>query len=170
MQSTLLGGFGIDLFSVFDDDQDGDLDLIDVAVFMNTYDPAPKRVQSDARPVAAACCFTLNNQRSAGECLSGPDVLHSVESCDNQGICSIGFSALIEPGDYLYKMCAPAPSIPKDNSSAACAFWSHVPEPIAFSCVASYDPGITPFVTFDADGDGDFDLSDLAAVLVEPAD
>jgi len=45
IQGTPRGGSEIDLFSVFDADQDGDLDLKDISVFLETYEPAPFRVE-----------------------------------------------------------------------------------------------------------------------------
>jgi len=170
VQSTLIGGYGIDLFTVFDDDQDGDLDLRDVAVFMETYEPAPKRVQSDARMVAAECCFSIEDQRGVGVCLSGPGVNHPIASCENQGRCVVGFDGVVGPGDLMYKLCSVAPFVDLDPAATECASWSFDGPPVTFTCNASYIAGVTPFSTFDADGDGDFDLGDLAGAWIQVDD
>jgi len=49
---------GLNLFTMYDTDGDGDLDLTDIAVFQQTYQSVPKRVQSDAVLVSVECCLS----------------------------------------------------------------------------------------------------------------
>lgn len=152
----------ISLFAVYDDDQDGDLDLQDFAVFDQVYDSVPKLEQSDAVVAAVECCVPDSVVRAIGDCLSGPGGTTIPNACDRTATCVIGFSALVELGDWQYKLCASGPAALPDPSTSFCDSWQAEGIPITHSCRGSRIAGNSFFVISDSDGDGDVDLADFS--------
>jgi len=152
----------INLFAVFDDEQDGDLDLWDLAVFNQDYDSVPKLEQSDAVVVYVECCVPEGVVRNIGACLSGPGGTTIPTACDAAANCVVGFSALVEVGDWLNKLCASGPRVPPDPSTSYCFSWQSEEIPIVHLCPGSHISGLAMFVVSDSDGDGDVDLCDFA--------
>jgi hypothetical protein len=152
---------GIDPHSVFDSDDDGDLDLRDLALFQQF----PPLIHSIARPQAAVvqneCCLGESGLRNLGNCMSGPGQTDVPHTCQSAVECEVGFDQPVEGGDYAYQLCDVDGTIMPD-ASAMCVSWSAAQMPLVDACPASHVPGITAFITFDADGDGDFDLTDYA--------
>jgi len=157
----------INLFTVYDDDQDGDLDLKDLAVFTQVYDSVPKLEQSDAVVVAVECCVPESIVRRIGECLSGPGGMSIPSACTGTATCVVGFSALVEVGDWQYKLCTTGPVELPDASTSFCVSWQTESMPIAHSCRGSHIAGNYFFVVSDTDGDGDVDLADYAVIQRE---
>lgn len=153
----------ITLFEVFDDENDGDLDLADFASFQNAYEPVPKQIQSQAVVVSVECCVPFDGVQRIAGCLSGPGELHDVGFCDLGSICVVGFSQLVEDGDRLNRLCRPGSTELPNTSDAFCTAWNDGVNVAAFSCQAAQAQGVTPFVVMDNDGDGDLDLQDFAA-------
>jgi hypothetical protein len=154
---------GINLFTMYDADGDGDLDLEDVAVFQQTYQSVPKRVQSEAALVSVECCFSEEGLRNMGQCLSGPGVRCSPPVCELHAGCVLGFSDIVELGDYLYELCRGGPDTMPDPDESFCSSWTVEDAPVVQSCTGAYPQGINSFVVSDEDGDADLDLADLAA-------
>lgn len=152
----------INLFAVYDDDQDGDLDLQDLAVFDQVYDSVPKLEQSDAVLVAVECCVPDSVVRAIGDCLSGPGGMTIPSACDGTATCVVGFSALVELGDWQNKLCASGPAVLPDPSMSLCHSWQTEGIPLAHSCRGSHIAGNSFFVVSDGDGDGDVDLADFS--------
>ncbi len=152
----------INLFAVYDDDQDGDLDLQDLAVFDQVYDSVPKLVQSDAVLVAVECCVPDSVIRSIGDCLSGPGGTTIPGACDGTATCVVGFSELVELGDWQYKLCANGPAALPDPSTSFCDSWQMEGIQIIHSCRGSRTAGNSFFVVSDSDGDDDVDLADFS--------
>ncbi len=162
-QCVVSENVGIDLLSMYDLDYDGDMDLRDLATFQRVYQSMPKQVQGDARLVYAECCFPEVGLRNIGQCLSGPGVPYSPRGCESKATCALGFSAAVEVGDLMYTLCRPGPAT-LDRSGSFCLSWrAEENVPIAHHCDAAYAHGVTSFVVFDEDGDGDLDLADFAA-------
>ena len=168
----------VSLFSVFDDEvraavntrprraaaqvSDGDLDLADLAVFLQVYDVTPKLVQSDAVLAYAECCVHESVIRNIGQCLSGPRVTTAPFPCDGVATCVAGFSEPVEIGDYQHKLCASGEPVLPGPSDAVCVSWQAEGVPAAHLCPARNIPGSTFFIVSDADGDADVDLADFA--------
>ncbi len=168
----------VSLFSVFDDEvraavntrprraaaqvSDGDLDLADLAVFLQVYDVTPKLVQSDAVLVYVECCVPEEVIRNIGQCLSGPRVTTAPFPCDGVATCVAGFSEPVESGDYQHKLCASGEPVLPGPSDAVCLSWQAEGVPAVHLCPARNIPGSTFFIVSDADSDADVDLADFA--------
>lgn len=162
---------GATLFETYDDDQDGDLDLYDVRVFSTSYDYVPKTVQSEAELVFTKCCIPETVISEIAECLSGPieppgprDQPNSSPqplACALEPYCTAGFSAPLEPGDWLYKTCAQSAGGPAPDPMH-CYSWQTSEKPAVFECRAAHLPGLSLFVLIDFDNDEDVDLFDFA--------
>lgn len=176
------GVSGIDLFTLLDhddeppDDQirpppgpridadkpgDGDLDLVDFAVFQNTYPLIPNAEQPTANPFAVECCVDEAGLRQLGGCLSGPSATLPPPGCDSHLNCVVAFSEPVGPGDYLYQLCRDGEPILPENSKRCFAVQDADFKP-AFLCQAAPLSGVTTSAAFDADRDGDLDLADFA--------
>ncbi len=155
----------VSLFSVYDDDGDGDLDSSDVAVFKKVYQPVPKVEQSEAVLAQLECCVPESIIRGIGQCLSGPGVTAQPPPCNGMASCVAGFSAPVELGDWLFGLCGPPPLVPPDPATSYCLTWHEKGVSAVQFCPASSPPGNNPFVVSDADGDADVDLFDLAVFL-----
>ncbi|MHC4697337.1 MAG: hypothetical protein ACYTFA_11390 [Planctomycetota bacterium] len=153
---------GLDLFATVDADGDGDLDLRDVALFLETLEPVPRVRQSKAHVVSVECCLPAVELLRIGECMSGPGLTHAPGTCRFPASCTIGFSEPVYPGDFLHHLCGTGPPEPPDPADAFCASWYQTGEPAADVCEVDFASGVGSFVTFDSDGDGDLDLADLA--------
>jgi len=154
------------LFTVYDDDGDGDLDESDVAVFEKVRETVPKLVQSEAVLTYVECCVAEEVIRNIGVCLSGPGVTTTPLPCDGAAPCVAGFSAPVETGDYLHELCGEPAVLPKPGESY-CLAWQADDVPTAFLCLASNYPGNNYFIVSDTDGDADVDLSDFAVFQQE---
>ncbi|MBI3834155.1 MAG: hypothetical protein HY287_07490 [Planctomycetes bacterium] len=153
----------VNLFSTYDEDDDGDLDLADFGVFQDLYEPVPKQIQSDAVVASVECCLPFSGAQRIAECLSGPGECHDLGYCDLGSICVVGLSAAVDVGDYMDRICAEGTTELPDPQSAFCISWVDPSIDAAFICQAAFAEGITPFVVMDNDGDGDLDLLDFAA-------
>lgn len=173
---------GVNLFTVFDDEGDGDLDLRDLAVFGQVYDSTPKLEQSDAVLVYVECCVPESVIRAIGKCLTGPGPSYHCTgapggqtcsgnpipgACDATATCVVGFSSVVEVGDYLNKLCKSGPAILPDPATSYCDSWRLEGIPIGYSCPGSRIAGNTFFVVIDSDGDGDVDLADFSVIQLE---
>ena len=152
----------INLFTTYDADRDGDLDLKDVAAFQELFDEVPNPMQSDAKLVRVECCFPEASLLSLGLCLSGPDVMDAPPECDSQAACTLGFSDTVEIGDFMYRLCRPESSTTIGPSDFLCASWTEEGIPIVHSCQATDASGVGSWLVFDDDDDGDLDLTDFA--------
>jgi len=161
-ECVALPSTGISLFEVFDDDQDGDFDLLDLAMFFEAYNSVPKQIQSDARLVSLECCVPESVIRDIGVCLFGPGGGTIPAACTHDMHCTVGFSLPVEVGDYLYRLCASGLSVTPDLSDGICTFWQDPATPSAFECPVSKRAGLSLFVVSDADDDGDVDLRDFS--------
>ena len=103
------------LFEMHDADSDGDMDLRDMAVFQEGYRSLPTKAQSDARLVFVECC---------------------VPAADPRAVCTLGFSGVVEPGDFLYELCSPKPETKASAAGATCYSWSAGYVPVAYLCEA----------------------------------
>lgn len=157
----------INLFAVFDDEQDGDLDLGDLAVFHQVYDSTPKLEQSDAVLVYLECCVPQAVVKAIGNCLSGPGETALPGTCNAAANCIAGFSAPVEVGDWLNRLCASGPIVPPDPSNSYCSSWQSEEIPTVYLCPGSHISGLAMFVVSDSDGDGDVDLRDFAVLQRE---
>ncbi len=153
----------VNLWSIYDDEGDGDLDLADLAVFQFVYDVTPKLAQSQAMLVYAECCVPESVVRNIGACLSGPEAVDIPPMCDTATNCIFGFSEPVELGDWQNKLCAGGTAELPDPSTAYCTFWEHSELPPTFTCRGAQLPGHSLFIIADDDGDADVDLSDFAA-------
>ncbi|MDO8629290.1 MAG: hypothetical protein Q7R41_02255 [Phycisphaerales bacterium] len=163
----------VTIFEVFDDEQDGDMDLRDINAFQEFYQVAPNQVQCDAILVALECCVPESVVRDIGRCLSGPVVhefvgrppriISTPPPCNEDIRCTLGFSAPVELGDYLYRMCAAGLPIDPNASIGYCSSWEVAETQVVFECPANKAAGVTFFVVSDSDGDDDVDLFDFAA-------
>ena len=148
------------LFKTYDTDGDGDLDLRDMAVFQQIYRPLPKQDRGVTQVVSVKCCISESNLIRIGDCLSGPDNTNVRAVCGSIGTCVLGFS-----GDTtnMGELCNPRnPDIP-DDPRAVCTSWTTESAPATQRCVAAPNTDFSLFDTYDADGDGDLDLRDIAA-------
>lgn len=145
---------GVDLFSVFDDDGDGDLDESDVAEFEEFRGVVPKLVQSEAILTLVECCVP-----SAIFRLSGPDITATPFAAT----CLAGFSKPVELGDYLYELCGSPPTDVPSPSESFCVSWQIDTMPPGFYCAAADFVQQAIFVVADTDDDSDVDLFDFAA-------
>jgi hypothetical protein len=102
-------------FEMFDADDDGDMDLQDVAGLQQIYQLLPKRIQGDARLVFVECC---------------------VGDTDSPPVCTLGFSAPVEPGDYLHELCQPGPVSEPGTGGSNCYSWTAGYVPVAYLCEA----------------------------------
>jgi hypothetical protein len=152
----------VSLFTGYDDENDGDLDLKDFSVYQDVYEPVPKQIQSDAVVASVECCLPFSGTQRIAECLSGPGECHDLGYCDLGSICVVGLSAAVEVGDYMDRICAEGATDLPDPATAFCISWADASIDAAFTCQAAYTEGITPFVVMDDDGDGDLDLLDFA--------
>jgi len=159
----------VTLFELFDIEQDGDLDIADLSPYVSTYDFVPKLVQSDAELISAECCIPDAVLSEIGECLSGPDASDQPATCEIEPLCTAGFSAPLEPGDWLYKVCSQSPPGPSPQA-AYCTSWNTSDEPAGFECVAAHLRGHSLFELIDVDGDVDVDLADYAVLQRDIAD
>ena len=144
---------GVSLFSVFDDDGDGDLDELDVAAFWKVYEPVPKLEQSAAVLTFVECCVDEAIFR-----LSGP----GVTATPFAATCLMGFSKPVEPGDYLHKLCGSPPTDPPNPSESFCVAWQIDTMPPIYFCPAANFTLETLVIVSDVDGDSDVDLADFA--------
>lgn len=161
---------GFDLFTFWESDGDGDLDLRDVAWFLTTldmYEPVPRLRQSNAHIVSVECCFPAGELLRIGEGMSGPGWAIEPEALGYTPRCRVGFSEPVEPGDFLYRLCGTGPPDPPGPPDALCTSWQLVDEPVAQMCEVSLGSYMSSFVTFDDDGDGDIDLTDFAHFQIE---
>lgn len=132
---------GVTLFESFDDEQDGDFDLRDLAVFAGAYNAVPKQVQSDARLVSLKCCVPEDVIRDIGVCLSGPGGETIPAACTHDMHCVAGFSEPLEAGDYLYRICASPSSVTPDSPNGLCSSWEDPEVQSAFECPVSKRAG-----------------------------
>ena len=164
-----LSEVAIDLFALCDDDRDGDLDLRDVAVFQNTFPLVPNAQQPQANPFVAECCVDEGALLGLGGCLGGPGAQFPGSGCDGEVSCVIGFAEPVGPGDELFQLCrAGEPQLPTSGRET-CVVMEDVPFTPVFRCQAAPLPGISTFVMYDWDLDGDLDLADYSAFLASPA-
>lgn len=161
----------INLFTTYDADRDGDLDLRDVALFQELFHEIPNPTQSDATLVRVECCFPEATLRSVGLCLSGPGALNAPLACDLQAACTLGFSGTVEIGDFMYRLCRPESTTTIGPSARFCSSWTEEDVPIVQSCEATDAAGVGSWLVFDDDGDGDLDLMDFASIqrIIESA-
>jgi hypothetical protein len=151
----------VNLWSVFDDEGDGDFDLVDLAGFQDVYQVTPKLVQSEAVLVAVECCVPESVIRNLGACLSGPQETNLPAECEASTDCVYGFSELIEIGDWQYTMCTSKPPVLPDPFAAYCISWDGGVS-VTFICHAAHLPGHSLAILADDDGDEDVDLADFA--------
>ena len=155
---------GINLFTIYDADRDGDLDLRDVAAFQELFHGIPNPTQSDAMLVRVECCFPEASLLSLGLCLSGPGVLDAPPECDSQAACTLGFSDTVQVGDFMHRLCRPESTTTIGPSDFFCSSWVEEGVPIVQSCEATEASGVGSWLVFDDDGDGDLDLVDFASL------
>ncbi len=160
---------GITLFELFDVDeengQDGDIDAIDLGTFYAAYDAVPKLEQAEAKLVFVECCIPSSMPSELSDCLSGPGNTTEPPDCLFDLACTAGFTAPLEPGDWLYKTCAQVQDNPDPDPPPAfmvCQRWNATDQPSAFRCRVAHLPGHSLFVVADLDGDEDVDLADYA--------
>ncbi|MEK6677411.1 MAG: hypothetical protein AABZ47_17380 [Planctomycetota bacterium] len=151
------------LFSVFDDDGDGDLDEIDVAVFEKVRQPVPRTQQTEAVLTYVECCIPDAAIRGIGRCLSGPGVTTRPLDCEGTATCIAGFSEPVLPGDYLHGLCSSEPVIPPKPTEMYCFGWEADEVSTGFLCPSIIVPGNSLFSISDADDDADVDLQDFSA-------
>jgi hypothetical protein len=154
------------LFSVYDDDGDGDLDATDVALFEKVFPIVPNVVQSEAALTYMQCCLPEAVILSVGQCLSGPGVTAIPPACDGMATCIAGFSEAVEPGDYQYVLCGEPVVLPKPKDSY-CLAWQAEDVATSFLCPAADIAGHAYFIVADTHGDVDVDLRDFAAIQRE---
>jgi len=161
----------IDLFSVYDADSDGDLDLRDIALFQELFREIPNPTQSEATLVYVECCFPEATLRSLGLCLSGPYGVEAPPDCDAKAACTLGFSDTIELGDFMYRLCRPESTTTPGPADRFCSSWREEGIPIVQYCEATDAAGVGSWLVFDDDDDGDLDLRDFASIqrIIEPA-
>jgi hypothetical protein len=152
----------IDVFSVYDADRDGDLDLADVAAFQELFRELPNAMQSDAMLVRVECCFPEASLLDLGLCLSGPGGVNMPPDCDSQAACTLGFSDIVQVGDFMYRLCRPESTTTIEPSDFFCSSWTEGSIQIVQSCQASDAAGVGSWLVFDDDSDGDLDLMDFA--------
>jgi len=144
---------GVSLFSVFDDDGDGDLDESDVAAFEEAREIVPKLVQSGGILTLVECCVPSATFR-----LSGPDTT----ATPMHAACLAGFSKPVELGDYLFEICGAPPTDVPSPSESFCVSWQIDTMPPGFYCPAADFVQQAIFVVADTDDDADVDLVDFA--------
>jgi hypothetical protein len=152
----------INLFTNYDTDRDGDLDLRDVAAFQELFHGIPNPTQSDAMLVRVECCFPEASLLSLGLCLSGPGVLDAPPACDSRAVCTLGFSDTVQVGDFMYRLCRPESTTTIGPSDFFCSSWAEEGAAIVQSCEATEAFGVGSWLVFDDDNDGDLDLLDFA--------
>lgn len=140
---------------------DGDLDLVDFAVFQRSYTLIPNAEQPRANPFAVECCLDESGLRQLGGCIGGPAATLPPPGCDAHLSCVVAFPEPVGPGDYLYQLCRDGEPILPDLTKTCFAAQDADFEP-AFLCQAAPLSGVTTFAAFDADRDGDLDLTDYA--------
>jgi hypothetical protein len=124
------------LFDMCDADHDGDLDLRDMAAFQQVYESVPKEVQSKARLVFVECCEPA--RRTPEPSADGSDAAMPEETVDvAEPFCILGFSGIIEPGDYLYELCEPGSDGLPEPGDATCVSWSAGYVSVAHLCQAA---------------------------------
>lgn len=154
-------------FLLLDFDGDGDFDLLDLATFQNSFEPAPNDIQSDALLVSVECCMPQGDELALGLCLSGPAVVYAPAECESSASCILGFSEPLGPGDRLFRLCdAGRPELP-DLDDSFCTSWQADQDQAAHFCRAATASGVNLFAVFDDDGDGDLDLKDFAGFQVD---
>jgi len=151
------------LFSVYDDDGDGDLDATDVAAFEKVREPLPRTQQTEATLTYLECCLAV---RGIGRCLSGPGATTPPIGCEALASCLAGFSQPVLPGDYLHGLCGSDPVFLPKPKDSYCLGWQTDETPTDFLCTANPVPGVSLFTISDADEDSDVDLRDFAAAQV----
>jgi hypothetical protein len=149
------------LFSVYDDDGDGDVDGSDGALFEKATESPPNLVQSEAVLTYLQCCVAEEVIRNIGRCLSGPGATKTPLLCDGLAACIAGFSEPVQPGDFQFRLCGEPAVLPKPKD-AYCITWQDEHTATSFLCPAAAIPGNTQFIVSDSDGDGDVDLFDFA--------
>lgn len=122
-------------FDIYDADRDGDLDLRDIAVFQQIYKSVPNEVQSDARLVFVECCTPASEQGSTDGVYLEPHMANDPLAAGSLPFCTLGFSAPVGPGDYLYELCRPGPA-PESKADADCFSWSVKGIPVVQYCEA----------------------------------
>ncbi len=152
----------LNLFTTYDADRDGDLDLVDVAAFQELFHELPNPTQSDAMLVRVECCSPEASLLSLGLCLSGPGVINMPPECDSQAACTLGFSDAVQVGDFPYRLCRPESTTTIGPSDFFCSSWTEEDVPSVQSCQAADAAGVGTWLVFDDDGDGDLDLADFA--------
>jgi hypothetical protein len=145
---------GVNLFTVWDDDGDGDVDESDVALFEAAAEVVPKIEQSLATLTFLECCFA-----DFAIMLSGP----GIAATSAEANCLAGFTKPVEAGDYLHELCASTSPEPIEPAMGFCVTWHSASPTASFFCPASSPATNDLFVIADEDEDGDVDLFDFAA-------
>lgn len=156
----------VTMFEVFDDEGDGDLDFADMSMFKQVYDRVPKLDQSEAETVSVECCIHDALLPQVAECMSGPGVTTQPVDCSITPVCVTGFSAPLEYGDWLYRVCDDAPTPPGEFSSQ-CMGWQNSDKPVVFECQNIPTAAPSFFTLADTDTDADVDLRDFAVLQRE---
>jgi hypothetical protein len=162
-QCVAIPSASVTMFEVWDDEQDGDLDAADMAVFDEVYAGVPKLDQTHAQLTGVECCIPDAVISAVAACLSGPNQTSPPPSCSIESYCTAGFSAPLEPGDWLYRTCLQSPTEPEPEF-LHCDSWTSGLSPAVFECRTVPFAGHSLFNLIDSDGDQDADLLDYAAL------
>lgn len=116
---------------------------------------------ADAQLVYVKCCTSVSNEQCIGPCLSGPGIRQKPSGCQSHANCIYGFGPDPKSFDLAYGMCAEDTFFP-DQSNSWCNSWRELSIPVVELCAGKSPRGLSAYVIWDQDGDGDLDLRDFA--------